>query len=219
MCNTGLIPPASGYLDGVKLLCQQHGALFVIDEVITGFRLGLTGAQGLFGVQGDISIYAKAIASGFPLAVLGTTHELLAAVGDGQVNHSGTYNTGVSSVAAGVATLRCLIDTNPYPEMQRLSRRLVEGLRHLGDQHRVNLAVDHIGGALLQTRFGDSGAVGSLTEFRANSDPAILARFLELLQNHGVRPTTRGMWFVSAAHDDAAIDRTLSAAHDALGQL
>ena len=128
MCNTGLIAPAPGYLEGVKALCARHGALLVIDEVITGFRLGLTGAQGRLGVHGDISIYAKAIASGFPLAVLGTTTDLLAPVGRGEVNHSGTYNTGVSSLAAGVATLRCLIDTDPYPEMERLTRRLVEGL-------------------------------------------------------------------------------------------
>ena len=219
MCNTGLIPPAAGYLEGVKDLCRQHGALFVVDEVITGFRLGLTGAQGLLGINGDISIYAKAIASGFPLAVLGTTTELLAAVGRGEVNHSGTYNTGISSVAAGIATLRVLIDTDPYPEIDRLARRLVDGFVQLGTQHGVELAVDHIGGGLLQTRFGKPGPVASRTDFAANSDGPLLSRFLELLQDHGVRPTGRGLWFVSAAHDDDAIDRTLAATERALGDL
>jgi glutamate-1-semialdehyde 2,1-aminomutase len=219
MCNTGLIPPAAGYLDGVKQLCQQHGALFVVDEVITGFRLGLTGAQGVLGVHGDISIYAKAIASGFPLAVLATTTELLAAVGRGEVNHSGTYNTGVSSVAAGVATLGVLIDSDPYPEMDRLTRRLADGLRELGRDQGVELAVDHVGGGLCQTRFGRSGPVSSRADFAANSDGVLLARFLEGLQEHGVRPTSRGLWFVSAVHDEALIDRTLEAARIVLATL
>lgn len=219
MCNTGLIPPVAGYLEGVKELCKQHGALLIIDEVITGFRMGLTGAQGMLGIEGDISIYAKAIASGFPLAVLGTSQDLLAAVGRGEVNHSGTYNTGVSSVAAGIATLRCLVDTNPYPEMERLSVRLVDGLRQIGIDQGVNLAIDHIGGSLLQTRFGESGPVTSRQDFAARSDAAMLGRFLDLLQDLGVRPTSRGLWFVSAAHDDALIDKTLTAANEALSRL
>ena len=219
MCNTGLIPPSAGYLDDVKTLCHQHGALFVVDEVITGFRLGLCGAQGFYGIRGDISIYAKAIASGFPLAVLGTSAELLAGVGRGEINHSGTYNTGVSSVAAGVATLRVLIDSDPYPEMDRLTCRLVDGLRQLGHELGVGLAVDHIGGSLCQTRFGTPGAVASRADFAANSDNELLACFLASLQDHGVRPTSRGLWFVSAAHDDALIDKTLAAARHALSRL
>ena len=219
MCNTGLIAPAPGYLEAVKALCAQHGALLVIDEVITGFRLGLTGAQGRLGVHGDISIYAKAIASGFPLAVLGTTTDLLAPVGRGEVNHSGTYNTGVSSLAAGVATLRCLIDTDPYPEMERLTGRLTEGLEEAGRRAGVALAVDHVGGSLLQTRFGDGRPMRSRADFAANSDRLLLARFLELLQDLGVRPTSRGLWFVSSAHDDALVDRTLAAAAEALTRL
>ena len=191
-------PPAPGYLEGVKALCAEHGALLVIDEVITGFRLGLTGAQGRLGVHGDISIYAKAIASGFPLAVLGATTDLLAPVGRGEVNHSGTYNTGVSSLAAGVATLRCLIDTDPYPEMERVTRRLADGLRGGRPTAGVALAVDHVGGSLLQTRFGDDRPMRSRADFAANSDRVLLARFLELLQDLGVRPTGRGLWFVSA---------------------
>ena len=209
MCNTGLVAPADGYLEGVRDLCRRHGAVFVVDEVITGFRLGLTGAQGMFGVHGDISIYAKAIASGFPMAVLGTTAELLASVGTGVVNHSGTYNSGVSSLAAGVATMRCLIDTDPYPLLDRMTTRLVDGIRSVGG--KAGLSVDHVGGALLQTRFGTPEAPTSRADFAERSDKAKLSRFLELLQHRGVRPTGRGLWFVSAAHDDSAVDATIDA--------
>lgn len=219
MCNVGLIPPSPGYLNDVRALCQQHGALFIVDEVITGFRMGLCGAQGFYGIHGDISIYAKAIASGFPLAVLGTSTELLSGVGTGEINHSGTYNAGVSSVAAGVATLRFLIDHDPYPEMDRLTCRLVDGLRRIDADLDAGLVVDHIGGSMCQTRFGMPGPMTSREEFAANSDGDRLGAFLVHLQELGVRPTGRGLWFVSASHDEALIDRSLDAARVALSRL
>jgi len=219
MCNTGLIEPAPGYLEGVKAACERHGSLLVVDEVITGFRLGLTGAQGIYGVTGHLSVYAKAIASGFPLAVLGASTDLLAAVGRGEVNHSGTYNAGVSSMAAGVATVRHLIDADPFPVMNTRSQRLADGLRAAAAAASVDLAVDHLGGPMLQTRFGPAGPIGSRTEFAAASDPERLARFLTELQACGVRPTSRGLWFLSTAHDEATIDRTVEAAATALQRI
>ena len=143
------------------------------------------------------------------MAVLGTTAELLASVGTGDVNHSGTYNSGVSSLAAGVATMRCLIDTDPYPELERMTTRLVEGLRSIGGD--TGLAVDHVGGALFQTRFGTPESPTSRADFAERSDKAKLLRFLELLQHRRVRPTGRGLWFVSAAHDETVVDATITA--------
>ncbi len=214
MCNTGLVAPADGYLEGVRDLCRRHGTLLVIDEVITGFRLGLTGAQGMLGVQGDITIYAKAVASGYPLAVLGTTHELLGAVGRGQVNHSGTYNAGTLSVAAGVETLRILAETDPYPRLAQRSARLVAELRSAGAAK--GLAVDHVGGSMFQLRFGSADRITSRREYAEHSDLPRLARFIDALQDHGVRPTSRGLCFVSAAHDDRVVDQTLERVEAAL---
>ena len=217
MCNTGVIPPAPGYLEGVRDLCHRHGALLVIDEVITGFRLGLTGAQGLLGIHGDITLYAKAVASGYPMAVLGTTHDLLAAVGRGEVNHSGTYNAGTLSVAAGVETLRILTETNPYAELQQRTKRLVDELRSMGADK--GLAIDWVGGSLFQFRFGTSDTIRSRAEFAKHSDQALLVRFMDALQDLGVRPTSRGLCFVSTAHDDAVIDLTLERADAALAMI
>jgi glutamate-1-semialdehyde 2,1-aminomutase len=217
MCNTGVIPPAPGYLEGVRDLCHRHGALLVIDEVITGFRLGLTGAQGFLGIHGDITLYAKAVASGYPMAVLGTTQDLLAAVGRGEVNHSGTYNSGTLSVAAGVETLRILTETNPYAELQQRTKRLVEELRSMGAEK--GLAIDWVGGSLFQFRFGTSDTIRSRAEFAQHSDQALLLRFMDALQDLGVRPTSRGLCFVSTAHDDAVIDLTLERTDAALAMI
>jgi glutamate-1-semialdehyde 2,1-aminomutase len=217
MCNTGVIPPAPGFLEGVRELCRRHGALLVIDEVITGFRLGLTGAQGVLGIQGDITLYAKAVASGYPMAVLGTTHELLRAVGRGEVNHSGTYNASVLSVAAGVETLRILVETDPYPALDQRTTRLVDELRSIGASK--GLAVDHAGGSLFQFRFGASDTIGSLAQYLEHSDQPLLMRFLDALQDCGIRPTSRGLCFVSTAHDDAIIDATLERTSAALAMI
>jgi glutamate-1-semialdehyde 2,1-aminomutase len=217
MCNTGVIPPAPGYLEGVRELCRRHGALLVIDEVITGFRLGLTGAQGFLGVNGDITLYAKAVASGYPMSVLGTTRELLGAVGRGEVNHSGTYNAGLLSVAAAVETLRILVETDPYPELDRRTTRLVDELRSIGASK--GLAIDHAGGSLFQLRFGTTDTIRSLAQFVEDSDQPLLMRFLDALQDCGVRPTSRGLCFVSTAHDDAVIDATLERTSAALAMI
>lgn len=217
MCNTGVIPPSPGYIESVKELCKKHGTLLVIDEVITGFRVGLTGAQGHFNVTGDITIYAKAIASGYPMSAIGSSHELMAAVGRGEVNHSGTYNSGYLSVAAGVETMRILAEENPYPALQKSTVRLVEGLRKIGSTK--DLAIDYVAGSLFQIRFGAQEVMRSREHFAAQSDQKKLWQFIDLLQDRGVRPTSRGLFFVSVAHDEQLIDRTLEIAESALASI
>jgi glutamate-1-semialdehyde 2,1-aminomutase len=217
MCNLGVIPPAPGYLEGVRDLCSLYGALLIIDEVITGFRMGLTGAQGRLGITGDITLYAKAVASGYPMAVLGTTTELLAPVGRGEVNHSGTYNSGTLSVAAAVETLRILTETNPYPELERRTMYLVDQLRTMGSGK--GLSIDYVGGSLFQFRFGSSDQMTSREHFVQNSDHSTLIRFMDALQDNGVRPTSRGLCFISLAHDDDVLNMTLERCEAALSAM
>ena len=173
--------------------------------------------QGFLGIHGDITLYAKAVASGYPMAVLGTTQDLLAAVGRGEVNHSGTYNSGTLSVAAGVETLRILTETNPYAELQERTKRLVDELRSMGADK--GLAIDWVGGSLFQLRFGTSDTIRSRADFTQHSDQALLLRFMDALQDLGVRPTSRGLCFVSTAHDDAVIDLTLERTDAALAMI
>lgn len=216
MCNVGVIFPRAGYLQEVRRLCQAHGAVLIFDEVITGFRLGLSGAQGRFDVQPDLSVFAKAVGGGFPLAILAGRAALMKLIGSGAVNHSGTYNSNVVSVAAGLATLKVLARGNGQllAQIERMGSQLMTGFRELGVELYPKLRVTGAG-TVFNTSFGTSDEVFDCASFK-QSEEAPLQQFLEELLRQGVRPTGRGTWFVSAAHTEADVHDTLRAARKAL---
>jgi glutamate-1-semialdehyde 2,1-aminomutase len=219
MCNAGAILPLPDYLHSVRHLCDEHGAALIFDEVITGFRLGVAGAQGRFGVVPDLSIFAKAIGAGFPLAVLTGRADIMELIATGAVNHSGTYNSNVVSIAAGIAALKALSadDGHVFAHIERIGSTLMEGLRELARKHALNLCVSGVG-AVFNTSFTDEMNVLDYASFkRAQAEP--LKAFLEGLLLRGVRPTSRGTWFVSAMHTDADVRETLASADEALRDL
>ena len=110
MGNTGVITPQPGYLERARELCTRHGVVLIFDEIITGFRLGLGGAQGLFGVTPDLAVFAKALASGFPIAAVAGRRDLFDGVADGSILHGGTFNGYPVGLAAAAATIRTLAD-------------------------------------------------------------------------------------------------------------
>jgi glutamate-1-semialdehyde 2,1-aminomutase len=219
MCNAGAILPQAGYLQGVRNLCAEYGATLIFDEVITGFRLGLSGAQGLFGVQPDLSVFAKAVGAGFPLAILAGRSEIMELIGNGSVNHSGTYNSNVVSIVAGIAALQVLSenDGQTMGDIERIGRTLMNGIQDLARKHGINLKVSGVG-AVFNTSFTDESVVLDYASFKRAED-APLKVFLEHLLVHGVRPTSRGTWFVSAAHSDNDVRQTLAAVDDALDEM
>ncbi len=210
MCNTGLIEPLPGYLEGVRALCDSYGIVLIIDEVITGFRVDLKGAQATSEVKGDLTIYAKAIASGYPLAALGGRRELMDTISLAGVNHSGTYNTGVMQVVAALATVRHLVETNPYNGIRDLGKQLRDSINDVAERKGVDLVCEGPG-PMLQLRFGPSGAPINAGTFASMSDGAQLAALNTQLQHRGVRLTSRGLLFLSAAHSNADIDQTVEA--------
>ena len=219
MCNTGAILPRPGYLQAVRGLCDDHGAVLIFDEVITGFRLGLGGAQVLFDVKPDLSTFAKAIGAGIPLALLAGRADIMALIASGKVNHSGTYNSNVMSIVAGIAALRVLSenDGSVMTRIEATGRALMAGLRDLGRKRKSNLCVSGVGGAF-NTSFTDQKEVYDYDSFK-HAHEAPLKAFLEALLRRGVRPTSRGTWFVSAAHTQEDIEATLAAADAALNEL
>lgn len=210
MCNTGLIKPAAGYLAGVRELCDSHGIILIIDEVITGFRLGFQGAQATTEVKGDLTIYAKAIASGYPLAALGGRRDLMESVSLTGVNHSGTYNTGVLQVVAALATVRHLLESNPYDSIFDRGTHLRNSVNALAEAKGVDLVCEGPG-PMLQLRFGPKDPPSNAASFAASNDASRLAALNGQLQQRGVRMTSRGLMFMSAAHTDSDIDLTLQA--------
>ena len=196
MCNTGCTGPAPGFLEGLRALCDTHGILLIFDEVITGFRLSLGGAQAFLGVTPDLAIFGKALASGYPIAALCGKEKYLRKLADGSVIHAGTMNSGNPSVAAALATVRVLERTNPYPRLFALGETLREGLVQL----HPNLQVTGPG-PMVWTGF---------------ADPAQHKAWVSGLQERGIRILARGLWYLSAAHTEAHIAIALATAHETL---
>ncbi len=217
LCNTCVIPPVPGFLEAARTLTRSNGSLLIFDEVITGFRVDYGGAQTRLGITPDLATFAKAMGSGFPIAALAGRRDLMLLTTAG-VLHGGTYNANLSSIAAANATIAELArdDATAYPRMERLGERLMAGL---GDQARaagIDLWVQGLG-TVFNTTFGS----GPIHDYRAYAatDLARQRRFLLALQDRGVRVTSRGTWFLSTAHDDADIERTLTATADVLAAL
>jgi glutamate-1-semialdehyde 2,1-aminomutase len=216
MCNTGVIPPAPEYLEGVRRLCDENGIILIIDEVITGFRLGLSGAQGLFGVVGDLSIFAKALGGGVPIAALTGRRALMSLIGSGAVNHSGTYNSNIIAVTAAIATLDALAAGGGalYSSIGSIGQTLIDGMRAIAKQTGDNLVVQGFP-SVFNTSFCDVPSVRTVEDYQGR-DEMRHRRFLAVLLERGVRPTARGTWFVSSAHTETEVEATLSAVRDAL---
>lgn len=216
LCNTSVILPRPGYLEGVRALCDRYGVVLIFDEVITGFRVGLGGAQARLGVIPDLAVFAKALGAGFPIAALAGRRSIMDLIGRGAVLHGGTFNTNTVSTVAAIAALDELARDGgqAYRQMEARGERLMAGLRELGKQAGLPLHVQGLG-MVFNTSFTEQAEV---TDYRSyqRADLERQRRFLRALQDHGVRVTSRGTWFLSAAHTDADIDETLAAAERAL---
>jgi len=219
MVNGGAAAPEPGYLEGARELCRQNGALFICDEVITGFRIGLRGAQARFGVTADLAIYAKAVAAGFPLAMVAGRRDVMDTLFDKGVMHGGTYNGNVQSMAAALAALDVLEaeDGAVYRAMDACGTRLMQGLAALGRKHGVAMQVQGAP-AIFQTHFTAGRPPRNYRDAVACDRDRALA-FHRGLQEEGIRVNQQAKWFLSTAHDEAIVDETLAAADRVLAKL
>ena len=208
--NGGLIPATDGYLAAVKRLANQYGALLVFDEVITGFRVALGGAQERLGVSADLAIFAKAIAGGVALSAVTGSRAVMAPIADGRLAHNGTFNGNPIAMAGGVASLRYLIDGRDqiYPELDRLGARLAAGLAEASPRLTVRCV-----GPIVHTAVDEPDEVRTIRD--RTGDASAHGRFIEALLSRGVHATPRGLWYVSTAHKDADIDAAIDAAVEA----
>jgi glutamate-1-semialdehyde 2,1-aminomutase len=214
LCNTSVVVPRPGYLDGVRELCDQYGVLLIFDEVITGFRVALSGAQGRLGVTPDLAVFAKALAGGFPIAAVAGKRAIMDLMGLGSVLHGGSFNGHTASIAAGIATLEELSRAGVYEQLEARGEALMDALRAVARRADVPLLVQGLGTAF-NTAFTDQPEIVDYRTY-ARCDQPRQQRFLHALQDEGVRPTSRGTWFLSTAHTDADVDETIHAVERAL---
>lgn len=200
--NAGVILPAPGFLEGLRALTTRYGALLVFDEVITGFRLALGGAQELYGVRPDLTTLGKIVGGGMPAAVYGGRADVMRQVApEGKVYQAGTLSGNPIATAAGLATLRLLkADPGLYGRLAAKTQRLAEGMRAALDGLAEVVQV----GSLLSAHFGDCPRLGG--------PQAAFAKWYSHLLDHGiyVAPSRFEALFVSDAHTDADIDRTVA---------
>lgn len=211
MCNQGAIAPAPGYLEGALAACRKHGAILVFDEVITGFRLGAGGAQERFGVTPDLTLMAKAIANGFPVAAIAGRADLLDLFADG-VLHGGTFNAQPVAMAALVATQKALTPEH-YERSSVHGQCLQDGIRTILAETGIKAQVAGFP-LMFHVAFGLDAPARNYRDI-ARADKAAYSRFAHALLKRGVRVLERGAWFVSSEHDTAVVDATLAAVRDA----
>ena len=220
MCNANCIMPKPGYLEGLRRVCDEHGIVLIFDEVITGFRVALGGAQELFDVTPDLSTYAKAMAGGFPLAMFAGKRDIMSLVADGSVLHGGTVNGNVISLAAAEACLLRLQDPDvrALDTLKESGRALMQGLEELTRKHEIP-ALFQGPGPVFHMSFTDASEINDYREHAASVDQVAYARFCQGMLERGIRLIGRGIWFTSTEHTEEDIARTLRAADEVLAEI
>lgn len=217
--NMGVVPPEPGFLEGLREICDRHGALLIFDEVITGFRVSWSGAQGLYGVMPDLTCLGKVIGGGLPVGAVGGRKEVMALLApEGPVYQAGTLSGNPLAVRAGLETLRVLKEEDPYGELERKARALAQGILEAASRKGIPVAVNQV--ASMLTVFFTEGPVRDL-EGAKGSDLDRFRRFFWGLMERGVwiPPSQFEAWFLSLAHTDEDIGRTLEAVEGAFGAL
>lgn len=213
LCNSGLIVPPAGYLQGLRELCDSTGTVLVYDEVITGFRLAYGGAVERFGVVPDLVVLAKAIAGGYPLAAVAGKADLLDQVVGGVV-HAGTYNGNPTVLSAALATMDVLAEEGTYDEFEARGVQLADGFRGALDRHGVVAAVNQVG-PVVQCALG----VDRLDTFDGylTSDQQFYDQLVVNMLKRGVFALPGGRWYLSTAHKTEDIAETVHVFDEALG--
>ncbi|MHC4695715.1 MAG: aspartate aminotransferase family protein [Planctomycetota bacterium] len=220
----GLVPPAKGYLRGLRNLCDTHGALLIFDESVVGFRLVPGGAAELFGVVGDLTILGPIVGGGLPLAACGGRREVMKDAprlsrctlgwGNDSQRHAGGLPNAIA-IAAGTATLQAVGEAGFYEDLEAASSRLYEGLDDVAEATGVSVCHTRVGSIL-----GVFFASDVITDFASagRCDTELASRYFHAMLDQGVflTPSPWPTMYVSAAHTNEPIDRTIEAAHNAL---
>jgi glutamate-1-semialdehyde 2,1-aminomutase len=217
--NMGCVPPATGFLAGLRELTRRYGALLVFDEVITGFRVAYGGAQALYGVMPDLTCLGKVLGGGLPVGAYGGPRAIMEQMAPaGPVYQAGTLSGNPLAMAAGCAALRLLYGDEAYARLEALAAPLAAGLAKATTEAGVPAQVARVGSLL--TLFFTAQPVTDYESART-ADTARYARFFHAMLERGVYlpPSQFELWFVSLAHHEADVEATLAAARAALAEV
>ncbi|MBS1255641.1 MAG: Glutamate-1-semialdehyde 2,1-aminomutase [Deltaproteobacteria bacterium] len=217
--NMGMIPPEHGFLQGLRDLCDREGILLIFDEVMTGFRVDFGGAQALFGIVPDLSIFGKVIGGGLPVGAYGGRQDIMLQVAPaGPVYQAGTLSGNPLAVTAGLTTLEILKEQNPYPDLGQKTAWLCGELASAAESAGIQIQTKSMGGM-----FGYFFAENTVSNFQEalNSDTEIFTRFFQNMLREGIYlpPSAFESHFVSTAHTDEDLEKTAAAFRKALKEV
>ncbi|CAH0992808.1 Glutamate-1-semialdehyde 2,1-aminomutase [Sinobacterium norvegicum] len=218
--NMNCIPPIPGFLQCLREVCDQYGSVFIIDEVMTGFRVSHTGAQGHYGVEADLTTLGKVIGGGMPVGAFGGKRAIMEHIAPlGPVYQAGTLSGNPVAMAAGLAMLDIISADNFYPPIIEATTRLVEGIRAEAKKAGIALTTNHVG-TMFGIFFTEEETITNYQQVM-NCDIERFNRFFHLMLEQGVylAPASYEAGFVSACHCDNLIDKTIAAAAKAFAQL
>ena len=218
--NMNCVPPAGGYLDALRRLCDEHGCLLIFDEVMTGFRVALGGAQALYGVTPDLSTFGKVIGGGMPVGAFGGKREYMELVApSGPVYQAGTLSGNPVAMAAGLASLDLITAPGFYEQLGSKTEQLVAGIGEAANSAGVPMAFNQVGG-MFGLFFTSQPEVTSFAEVM-QCDVNAFKQFFHSMLQAGVylAPSAFEAGFVSSAHSEQDIEDTIKAAETALGRM
>ena len=213
--NMGVVPPAGGFLQGLRDLCDASGALLIFDEVITGFRVAYGGAQSLYGVTPDLTILGKVMGGGFPSAAFGGRRDVMSTLApEGPVYQAGTLSGNPVAAAAGIAALDLARERDPYPQLTKMAEELTRGLEDAFAARSVPVTINRVESMLSVFFTAEQGAPVRNFREAAAADHDRYGRFFHhSLERHVyLPPSGYELWTLSAAHGSASIELAIEAA-------
>jgi glutamate-1-semialdehyde 2,1-aminomutase len=217
--NMGLVPPSNQFLETLRETTQRHGAVLIFDEVMTGFRVGLGGAQELYGITPDLTTFGKIIGGGLPVGAYGGRREIMEQIAPmGPVYQAGTLSGNPLAMAAGMATLKELKSPGFYDKLETQAQKLEEGLKAAAQKAKIPIVCTHVGAML--GLFFTEGSVACFADAKTSNLERFTAYYRGMLEN-GVylAPSQFEAFFLSAAHDDEVIEQTLRVAETVFARL
>ncbi len=218
--NMNCVPPKPGFLGGLRNLCDQYNTVLIFDEVMTGFRVAAAGAQALYSVTPDLTTLGKVVGGGLPVGAFGGRAEIMAHLTpQGAVYQAGTLSGNPLAMAAGIATVQQVLEVGFYERLGERLDRLIEGLRSVASDTDIPLTTNHVG-TMFGLFFTEADTVSSFADVMA-CDTVRFGRFFHGMLEEGIylAPSAFEAGFISSAHGNSEIDRTLESARQVLKTL